>query len=235
MNDNWSSLASGVLVSLIGTLMLVTGQDMWNWDFPVPAWAGWIFVPIGIIVTISSILTLWRGRENKSPYSEQDVERAKAVLARMYLREHGALPKEKTPEETPKEEAPRSKGISMIYCGGIVFGVVLFVYGMRVLRTGNSGSYWNSSLPSRAGAGLAFIGIFTAASAIWELWCDRKKKPQSSKQDAERAKAALPRVPLPKHHSPPTEKTPKEAPKATPEETPKEKAPRQEDSSRQGL
>ena len=224
MNKNWAGIVFGVPLILDGTCMLVTGQGGQYWDFPVPARAGWVFLSVGIIAIGLSISGLRRPARKEPLYSDQEVERAKAALDRMYLQEHGTLPK----KEPPKEEAPHSKKVAMVcYWLGIVLGVVFIAYGMRVLSTNTRGNYWSSFPPSRAGAGLALLGIFIIAASIRELWLGRRKKPLSSRQKAERAKAALASVPLPKHHSPPTEKTP--------EATPKEKAPRREDSSRQGL
>ena len=229
MNKNWAGIVFGVPLILDGTCMLVTGQGGQYWDFPVPARAGWVFLSVGIIAIGLSISGLRRPARKEPLYSDQEVERTKAALDRMYLQERGTLPK----EEPPKEEAPHSKKVAMVcYWLGIVLGVVFIAYGMRVLSTNTRGNYWSSFPPSRAGAGLALLGIFIIAASIRELWLGRKKKPLSSRQKAERAKAALASVPLPKHHSPLTEKTHEEAPEATSKATPKDEAARREDSSR---
>ena len=201
MRDNyWEGLAGGIAVIAYG-ILIILGDGAHYKGFPVLAWTGWVLIPIGIIITVSFIRALWLSRENKSPYSEQDVERAKATLTRMYMQDHGTSPK----EETPKEDAPRYKKTSRSwYWWGIVLGVALFAWGIRIIQT-SGGNYLRPSFLERVSVPFVCVGIFLTAASIRALWLGRK--------EAARAKAALTAVPLPKHRSPLKEKTPGEAPK----------------------
>ena len=98
MSIYWWSLLAGILLVLSGAMKLLTGESGLYWGVAVPAWGGFIFLPVGIIFTVMSIRALRRGEGKAPKYSDEDVTRAKAELDRLYLREHGR------PPEPPKSE-----------------------------------------------------------------------------------------------------------------------------------
>jgi hypothetical protein len=77
-------------------MMVITGEDAPFRDFYVFAWAGWIFLPAGVVICFLSIRAIRRGEGKVEPktYTEEDVAKAKEALDRMYLKEHGKLPEE---------------------------------------------------------------------------------------------------------------------------------------------
>ncbi|MCL1939890.1 MAG: hypothetical protein FWG04_04445 [Desulfovibrionaceae bacterium] len=113
MNDpggpHWA-LALGILLIVSGVFGIITGVGGYLGGdlvpkIPVVDWAGWIFLPCGIAITVLSIIALRRGEGKPKKYTDEDVARAKEALDRMYLREHGSLPEE--PPSGPEE--PKSK------------------------------------------------------------------------------------------------------------------------------
>ena len=100
MSMHWGGIFAGVLLFLSGTYDLLTGEGGTYWGFPVPYWVGWMFLPTGIILFVSSFRALRRG-DGKSPiYTEEDAKKAEAELDAMYLRNHGEPPeKPKTLEK----------------------------------------------------------------------------------------------------------------------------------------
>ena len=94
MNTYWWGIVASILLIISGLIDVITGKEGSYWGFPVPAWSGWIFLPIGIIIFAFCIRALRRGEGTSRPYSDEDAARAKEELDHMYLKEHGSLPNE---------------------------------------------------------------------------------------------------------------------------------------------
>lgn len=89
----WIALAIGILVLLSGLLKLITGVGGEWHGVHIPTWTGWLFLPLGTIISILSIRSIRTWKEPEPPkYTNEEVCQVKEKLDRMYLREHGALP-----------------------------------------------------------------------------------------------------------------------------------------------
>ena len=97
----WGWLFVGAVFSFFGAHKVLTGEPGIYWDVPIPAWTGWIELPVGLWVLFVSIRALRRNRNKPEPVVniDEDAARAEAELDAMYLREHGKLP------EKPKKDA----------------------------------------------------------------------------------------------------------------------------------
>jgi hypothetical protein len=96
----WGAL--GIIDGKAGLNLPALGQGR---QIDLVDWVGWVILPVGIIICILSIRTLWRG---PIKYSDEDVARATDALDRMYVAEHGVWPKEQDSllkEIDPKEDA----------------------------------------------------------------------------------------------------------------------------------
>lgn len=83
----------GLRLSFLGAQKILTGEPGLYWgDVTIPAWTGWLQLPVGVLFV--EIRTLWRERSKPKPVINIDEEaaRAAAELDAMYLREHGKLP-----------------------------------------------------------------------------------------------------------------------------------------------
>ncbi len=103
MNRYWSTLILG-LAAIVSSLYVLPGEGRY-WGFPVPVWGEWLMLVVGSIIAMISLFCMLRGKGKYKPYTDQDIQQAKADLERMYLRDHGELPhypeqeKEKTKEQ----------------------------------------------------------------------------------------------------------------------------------------
>ena len=99
MSIHWWGIVAGFCLLYSGTMKIITGMDGEYWGVPVPAWTGWIFLPLGVTIFSLSFRALRRGEGKNNPkaYTAEEAARAEAALDAMYLREHGA------PPEKPKK------------------------------------------------------------------------------------------------------------------------------------
>ena len=98
------ALVFGVLLTFEGGYLLITGDPTRAYGyFPIPPAAGWIFLPLGILVCALSLLS-WKRGEGKEVYTREDRQNSKEYLDAEYER----LRLEK-PEEYDTEEIRRAK------------------------------------------------------------------------------------------------------------------------------
>lgn len=97
-------LIVGLLFFLLGIEKIITGTGGLYWGVRIPAWTGWVQLPVGIVFLVVSIRVLWRNRNEPKPlpkiYTDEDAAKAEAEMDALYLREHGELP------EKPKSKKP---------------------------------------------------------------------------------------------------------------------------------
>ena len=131
----WVALAIGIVLIFSGSFKLVTGiGGDWH-DVYIPAWTGWIFVPLGLIIAILSLRSLRTWKEPEPPkYTDEEVVKARENLDRMYLREHGGPPEapvteEIMPKSVPGSVAPASKNSPKVRQGLLLMlaGVGLYI------------------------------------------------------------------------------------------------------------
>ena len=102
----WIPLFMGILLTIDGLHTLITGKGGEVRGFPVVDWAGWVFLPVGVIIIVLSIRSICTWKEPEPPtYTDEDIRQAKKKLEQMHLREHGGLP------EAPKPEAPKLEAV----------------------------------------------------------------------------------------------------------------------------
>ena len=161
----WEALAVGLILIFSGVFKLVTntGGD-WH-DVYIPVWTGWLFLPLGVIISILSIRSMRTWKEPEPPrYSDEEAAQAKAKLDRMHLREHGSLPEAPTREKVTSKTAPEPptpeqnariakantrirQGFLLMLAGAAVFytaggalalipAIVLFLVGLTRLAVG---------------------------------------------------------------------------------------------------
>jgi len=92
------SLCAGIMMLICGTLSITTDKPLYRTPtghyIALVDWIGWVLLPSGIVISIVSIRALLRGGWKPKKYNDEEVARAKEELDRMYLQEHGYLPKE---------------------------------------------------------------------------------------------------------------------------------------------
>ena len=98
--SHWLGVLFGVGFSFLGAHKILTGEPGIRWGIPIPAWTGWVQLPVGIWALVVFTRALWRDRNKVEPVVNLDEEaaRAEADLDAMYLRDHGELP------EKPKKD-----------------------------------------------------------------------------------------------------------------------------------
>ena len=100
--DHWLGIIAGVAFSYLGAHKIITGEPggFW-WGGSIPAWTGWVQLPLGLLLLFVSIRALWRYKPTPKPPVNIDEEaaRAEAAMDAMYLRDHGKAP------EKPEKDA----------------------------------------------------------------------------------------------------------------------------------
>jgi hypothetical protein len=124
------------MLIVMGVWSIITGEGgytggLWG-EMPVVDFAGWIFLPCGIAITVLSIISLRRGGGKRKPkkYTDEDVARAKEALDHMYLREYGTLPEE---EAQQSKEKPQPQKASQFKDGYTISEVLRWVILMIVM------------------------------------------------------------------------------------------------------
>ena len=106
------ALCAGIVAIIVATLNIITPDDgsyinicaiSIGRKLPLVDWIGWLFLPIGIALCIMSIIALRRGEGKPKKYTDAEVAQAKEALDRMYLKEHGSLPKSDRKEDPQKD------------------------------------------------------------------------------------------------------------------------------------
>ena len=93
MSEAWLGLILGVILASSGMMKLITNEPGYAWGvFPVPAWTGWLLIPIGVIIFILSFRALRRKPRRPPSFTEEDARKAEAEMDAMYFKEHGELP-----------------------------------------------------------------------------------------------------------------------------------------------
>ena len=103
----WIALVIGIIVLLSGLLKLITNVGgEWHGVY-IPAWTGWAFVPLGLLIIILSIRSLRTWKEPEPPaYTDEEIRQAKEKLDQTYLREHGTAPQAPGPAPSPTVTQP---------------------------------------------------------------------------------------------------------------------------------
>ena len=85
----WSAvLGIGLLVGSV--LNLPDGGTFRG--FSVPSWGRWLLLFVGIAILCLTISSALRKKRITPSYTDEDVLRAKKIMDKMYLREHGEPP-----------------------------------------------------------------------------------------------------------------------------------------------
>lgn len=91
MNDLWLPLAVGMCLALGSVLSIPYG--FYYWGFRVPEWGVAILFITGLALIWLSIRGMLRGHgKPRETYTNQEVEKAKENLEKMYMQEHGTTP-----------------------------------------------------------------------------------------------------------------------------------------------
>lgn len=99
-DHSWWGLALGcatLFSSIFGLVYLGEGYT-WRGGF-VSRWTLWLLLPAGALITVLSILSIWRGEAKPKPYTDEEIAQAEADLDALYLRETGELPKKPEKEQ----------------------------------------------------------------------------------------------------------------------------------------
>ncbi|MDL2210765.1 hypothetical protein LJC26_08185 [Desulfovibrio sp. OttesenSCG-928-O18] len=197
--DSYISLSAGLLLIISGLLTVFTGEGGTFHGFPVPAWTGPPMAALGVFACVLSIRALRQNKGEKTTYTDEDVERAKADLERMCIREHGVLPEVQKDEEKAKFVGTMSEFVCAVIAG-IIFVIVNF---LSILDDGEI--YRGFYLPVWIYWGLLLTGVFLIVFGIKGILRKRKEIPPVVDLDeqVERAKADLERMYIREHREPP--------------------------------